>query len=107
MQQTIAKILDGITLGAAVTNGRTAIVPMFREEDSGAACRPLDDVLNTGEVEIVEAGEGSLPTLIVTNKSETAVLIMQGDEFIGGMQNRIVNISVILGGKSVVKLPVS
>lgn len=107
MQETIKKILDGVTLGTPVTSGRVAIVPLFRDGPSVPACKPLDDALHLGEVEITEAGAGSVPSLIVINKSETYVLIMQGDELLGGMQNRIVNISVIVGAKSVVNLPVS
>ena len=107
MQETIAKILDGVTFGTPVTSGRVAIVPLFREGASVSACKPLDDALHLGEVEITEAGAGSVPSLVVINKSETYVLIMEGDELLGGMQNRIVNISVIIGAKSVVNLPVS
>jgi hypothetical protein len=107
LQETINKILDGVTLGTPVTSGRVAIVPLFRDGPSAPACKPLDDALRLGEVEITEAGAGSVPSLIVINKSETSVLIMQGDELLGGMQNRIVNISVIVGAKSVVNLPVS
>ena len=91
MQETIKTVLDGITIGTPVTSGPLAIVPLFRDGPSAPACKPLDDALRLGEVEITEAGAGSVPTLIVINKSETSVLIMQGDELLGGMQNRIVN----------------
>ena len=107
MQETIKAVLDGVTIGTPVVSGRLAIVPLFRDGASIPTCKPLDDALRLGEVEITEAGAGSVPSLIVINKSETAVLIMQGDELLGGMQNRIVNISVIIGAKSVVNLPVS
>lgn len=103
----MATVLDGVTLGSPVTSGRIAIIPILGDGEAAPICKPLDEAVQSGQVEITEAGEGSVPTLVVTNKSESAVIIMQGDELIGGMQNRIVNISVIVAGKSAVNLPVS
>ena len=52
-------------------------------------------------------GGGSVPRLMVKNKLDLPVLILEGDLLIGGKQNRLSNSSVLIPQKTKMPLPVS
>ena len=68
----------------------------------------LDEALDEDAVDIVELDqEGSVPELKVVNKSDTMILILDGEELVGAKQNRIVNTTILIAGKDTVVIPVS
>ena len=50
---------------------------------------------------------GSIPELRVINRSPLPVLILDGEELVGAKQNRIVNTTILIQGKSTTVIPVS
>lgn len=54
----------------------------------------------------VDSG-GSVPTLLVENRLDQPVLILEGDLLIGGKQNRLSNFSVLIPAETKMPLPVS
>jgi hypothetical protein len=48
-----------------------------------------------------------VPTLRVANTGALPVLIVDGEELVGGLQNRVVNTTILIPAKSIVALPVS
>jgi hypothetical protein len=68
----------------------------------------LDEALTSGTLEVTEATEGgSVPTLKVANKSDSMVFLMAGEQLIGAKQNRVLNASIMVGGHTVLPIPVS
>ena len=105
--------------------GRASIIPDFRLMDpiefQGLAIFPLlastesdvdyaiaSDVLDSGEVIVEEATkDGRVPFLIVKNNSSRMVFFMEGEELVGGKQNRFLNTSLVVAANSSVRIPVS
>ncbi len=54
-----------------------------------------------------ELDDASVPTLAARNLSKEMLLIAAGQHFVGGLQNRAINISVLIAAMSTVKIPVS
>jgi len=68
----------------------------------------LDQALNRNIIRIAELDtEGSVPELKLNNLGENKVLIIEGEELVGAKQNRIVNSSFLVAGKTEVVIPVS
>jgi len=68
----------------------------------------LEQALNQNLIQITELdNEGSVPELKLLNRGEKGVLIIEGEELVGAKQNRIVNSSFLIAGKTEVVLPVS
>jgi hypothetical protein len=68
----------------------------------------LDEALGQGLIEIAEIdGNGSVPQLKLTNKSERMILILDGEELVGAKQNRIVNTTMLIPPMEVIVIPVS
>ena len=58
--------------------------------------------------EITEVSDGgSVPELAFENASAGKILLVDGDELVGARQNRVVNISILVGGGQRVVIPVS
>jgi hypothetical protein len=67
----------------------------------------LSEALRDGYVSVAEVGQGTVPWLLVRNVGVEGVLILDGEQIIGGKQNRMVNRSILVPGKSEVRVPVS
>lgn len=57
--------------------------------------------------EVKECQHSQVNTLIVKNKSVTPLLLLDGEEIVGGDQNRIVSSTVLIAPESEMKIPVN
>lgn len=68
----------------------------------------LRDALVAGLVTIREVSErGSVSDLLVDNRAERGVLIVDGEEFVGAKQNRVANLTLLLAPDRTTSVPVS
>jgi len=68
----------------------------------------LEQALESGWFKVTEVSEGgSVPLLRAENSGLNPVLILDGEEFVGGKQNRIVNASVIILPGKMMDVPFS
>jgi hypothetical protein len=67
----------------------------------------LSEAFRTGHVSVEEVGQGTVPWLQVRNGGKEGVLILDGEQLLGGKQNRMVNRSILVPGKAEVRIPVS
>ena len=68
----------------------------------------IDDLLEGGRVEIKEFDEhGSVSTISLRNHADLDALILDGTELRGAKQNRMVNLTVIVGKGTDTPIPVS
>lgn len=58
-------------------------------------------------VEVKECETSQVNTIIVKNKAVTPLILIDGEEIVGGDQNRIVNSTILVNAKSEMKIPVS
>jgi len=68
----------------------------------------LDEALAKGVLEIREVSQsGSVNEVLVINKGDAAVLLMDGEILTGAKQNRVVNASILVAAAVQLKIPVS
>lgn len=68
----------------------------------------LEEAIGRRSVRITETTEsGEVPFLSLVNEGDRPVLILEGEELVGGKQNRIVNTSMIIQPGVALKVPVS
>jgi hypothetical protein len=68
----------------------------------------LEQAFDAGTFRITEVSEGgSVPFLRADNNGSKPVLILDGEELVGGKQNRIVNTTIIILAGKVLDIPVS
>jgi hypothetical protein len=102
------KYLLSLDLGAPQSHENMAIYPVNASWDGSPLYLTLKEALATGVLTVTEVSEGgSVPDLLVTNKGDISVLLLDGEELAGAKQNRILNTSILVKPKSATKVPVS
>jgi ARG and Rhodanese-Phosphatase-superfamily-associated Protein domain len=94
-------------LGDPVEHRGILVTALFPLRDPRAHYLALEVAIERGlRIEEVTAG-GSVPELRVVNRLAEQVLLYDGEELVGAKQNRILNVSVLVGGKTELPIPVS
>ena len=97
-----------IRVGEPLRYQALAVFPLFTTAKSSVEYALADEVMRDQLLTVHETSEtGSVPELMVENKSDWRVLFIEGEELVGAKQNRILNTSILLGAKSKTKIPVS
>ena len=84
-----------------------AIIPMKTTPNYKLDIITLKKALELGLGEIKECDQSTVNTLIVKNDAVTPLILIDGEEVVGGDQNRLVNSTILVAPKSEMKIPVS
>lgn len=106
--QTIQECLAGLKLGAPQVHRNLALFPLTGRENRAAGYVLLDEALERQLARVTEvSAEGSVPELAFENASAEKILLVDGDELVGAKQNRVLNLTILVGGGKRVVIPVS
>lgn len=95
--------LETVTVGAPIERCGISLFPLYLPENELPA-------IATGEASglvIDELDTASVQALRATNPTDKPVLLVEGEHFLGGKQNRAVNASVLVDSMSSLEVPVS
>ena len=99
---TIPK-LDAVAIGAPITRLGVSFFPVY------LAANDLPPIA-TGEAAglvVDELDDASVQTLRVRNPGDKPVLVVEGEHFLGGKQNRALNATVLVPARAELEIPVS
>ena len=100
--------LEQLRVGEPLRREALTLVPVYADAGSPAVTyQTLAGAMELGVVTLTEAAQATVPTLRLVNKGELPVLIIDGEEVIGGLQNRVVNTSLLVPPAGDFELPVS
>jgi hypothetical protein len=106
--QPIAEALSSVTLGAPARFRNLAVFPLLAPEERAPGYVLLDDALARKHARVTEVSEsGRVSELLFVNEGEERVLLVDGEELVGARQNRILNVTILVGGKRELVIPVS
>ena len=104
----ISRFIENISLGEAVSHDRLTVFPLLGKVPFAKDYLTLDEALAANTAVITEVSEsGSVPQLLVRNKGEQAVFLLDGEELVGAKQNRILNITILAPAMKDTVIPVS
>ena len=109
--QAVLERLSHLTLGEGLTHERMVLYPIFSA--NGARSQPplnyriLEQAIADSTVTVTEKPSASVPELLIHNQSPLLILILDGEEIVGGRQNRVVNTSFLVGAQTEMVLPVT
>jgi hypothetical protein len=108
MVQAIARLLETAEVNERQSVGALHAFGLRWKNERQLAYQTLDEALAAGKLEISEVSEaGTVSTLRVVNKSDELVFMMAGEQLIGAKQNRVLNTSLMVAGKTTLPVPVS
>ncbi len=98
---------DLIQPGEPMIERGIVVLPLFPRRDPVAAYIMLDEALPLGLRVSETSDAGSVPELAVENPLDRNVLLYDGEELVGAKQNRILNVTVLVGAGVTLPIPVS
>ena len=108
MDKSVETCLLEMELGAGASFENMTVFELLRPKNGGPEYITLGEAIESGSFAVTEVSEGgSVPELMVANKGEVAVLLLDGEEVRGAKQNRILNTTILVGPKTTLKVPVS
>jgi hypothetical protein len=108
MQNIINEYIGGLKLGRKQSYKNLTVFALLSDYNADSDYLTLDEALTGNLIDVVEKNEGgTVPELKVVNKSDRMVLILDGEELVGAKQNRIVNTTILIAGKTTTVIPVS
>lgn len=106
--QPIAEAFASVKLGAPAQFQNLTLIPLLAAQDRAPDYLLLDDALERKLARISEVSEaGSVPELMFVNEAPEKVLLIDGEELVGARQNRILNVTVLVGAHRQIRIPVS
>jgi hypothetical protein len=107
--QVILDHLAGLRVGVGAAHAGMTVFPVFAADiaSSPLRYRTLEQAIAEGAVEVVEQASATVPELTLRNKGDVMIFVLDGEEVVGGRQNRIVNASFLIAANSTVTLPVT
>jgi hypothetical protein len=100
--------LPDVRVGDPIRHEALAVFPLFSHDGSDVDYLLSDEAIEAGSLTVEEVSEGgSVPNLLVTNKGDSRVLFLEGEELRGAKQNRVLNTSVLIAAQSKTPIPVS
>ena len=96
-------VLEHAAIGAPITRAGVSLFPVY-------LFQPLTVPVVTGRadaIQIAEADEESVPTLSVTSLIDEPFLLLEGETVAGGLQQRTLNVSVLIPPRQRLDIPVS
>ena len=104
----IQESLAGLKLGSPQVHLNLALFPLLDELDRAPDYLLLDEALERRVAHVTEvSGEGRVPELAFENTSSEKILLVDGDELVGAKQNRILNLTILVGVGQKIVVPVS
>lgn len=104
----ITSFLETVKLARKQVHGNMALFPLLAPDGIKPHYLILEQALEKDRVQITELDQdGSVPELKLVNQGKKPVLVVEGEELVGAKQNRTVNISFLIAGKTEIILPVS
>ena len=108
MVQCKSNIFPEIEAGKMISFQGVEVFPLYTSSSSGLEYEISSNAIEAGQVSVKEVGdEGTVPCLLLENAGESQVFFMEGEQLIGGKQNRTLNTSILAGAKSNLRIPVS
>jgi hypothetical protein len=106
--QHVAAFLEGLQAGPAVHVRNLSVVPLFGRGLEQPPYLTLDEALGRKVARVTEVSDaGQVPELRFENAGPQPVLLVDGEELVGAKQNRVLNLSILVGAARTVGIPVS
>jgi len=108
MTQNFMSYINELKIGDPRKHKNLTIYPLLSSENIISEYRLLDEAIESEEVQVEEVDkEGVVEELNLITRGKENILIVEGEQIIGLKQNRIFNITILVGRNTEITVPVS
>ena len=100
--------LDQVSFAGTLSFNNLSVTPLVSLQAGEPDYLSLDEALSRGDVGVTEtSAAGTVPELLFDNRGAVSVLLLDGEELVGGKQNRMLNLSILAPANTTIRIPVS
>jgi hypothetical protein len=106
----VRELLGGLRLGEPLRSGSLTLAPLLPADGDmkrQTGYLPLEEALRRKLLAISEHAQAQVPELLATSTAETPVILVGGEQVVGGLQNRVLNTTILVAAKSELRIPVT
>jgi len=106
--QAISEAIGSVACGLLQTYRNLTVTPLLASGTEAADYFTLDEALVKSTIRVTEIPEvANVSELYLENHTQRAVLLLDGEELVGAMQNRVLNLSVLASAFEAITIPVT
>ncbi|HEX6540210.1 MAG TPA: DUF6569 family protein [Ktedonobacterales bacterium] len=106
----VRDLVEGVYAGEPLRAGGLTLIPLLPTSEQvkrRTGYLPLEEALRRGLVTVTEQAQATVPELIATSTAETPVVLVGGEQVIGGLQNRVLNTTILVAAHVTQTIPVT
>ena len=106
----VRELIEGVRAGDPLRAGGLTLIPLLPATEQvkrQTGYLPLEEALRRGLVTVTEQAQAQVPELLATSTAETPVVLVGGEQVIGGLQNRVLNTTILVAAHVSQKIPVT
>jgi len=106
----VRELIEGVRAGEALRAGGLTLIPLLPATEQvkrQSGYLPLEEALRLGLVTVTEQAQATVPELMATSTAETPVVLVGGEQVIGGLQNRVLNTTILVAAHVTQPIPVT
>ncbi|HEU4783192.1 MAG TPA: DUF6569 family protein, partial [Ktedonobacterales bacterium] len=106
----VRELIEGVRAGEALRAGGLTLIPLLPAREQvkrQSGYLPLEQALKLGLVTVTEQAQATVPELVATSTAETPVVLVGGEQVIGGLQNRVLNTTILVAAHVTQPIPVT
>ena len=96
-----------LEVGDRQSIGGLGVFPLIGTRTASPPYLTGPEAFESGLIEMSELDPPEVPSLMVTNRADVPILLVEGEMLVGGDQNRTMNVTVLCPPKSIIIIPVS
>ncbi len=113
-QETVAaavrELIGSVRQAEPLRVGALTLIPLLPTPERAArqtGYLPLEEALRRKLVAITEQAQASVPELLAVSTADAPVVLVGGEQVIGGLQNRVLNTTILLAPHVELQIPVT
>jgi hypothetical protein len=106
----VRELIEGVRAGEALHAGGLTLIPLLPAKEQvkrQSGYLPLEEALKLGLVTVTEQAQATVPELVATSTADTPVVLVGGEQVIGGLQNRVLNTTILVAAHVTQPIPVT
>ena len=106
----VRTLIEGVRAGEPQRAGGLTLIPLMAATEQvkrQTGYLPLEVALRRQLVEVTEQARATVPELVATSTADEPVVLVGGEQVIGGLQNRVLNTTILVAAHAVQSIPVT
>lgn len=106
----VRELIRGVRPAEPLRAGALTLVPLMPipgRNPRQTGYLPLEEALRRNLVTITEQARASVPELLATSVADAPVVLVGGEQVIGGLQNRVLNTTILVKPHTELQIPVT